>query len=451
MTPHPESRRTSSLFGLLAVLVVIGTLATGLRLPALDGSAASLVGVIFLAFTLSDVTVLVALAAGMVRARPPRLETPKPVSVLVAAWNEREVIERSVRGLLDQEGVELEVIVADDGSTDGTAEVVERAFDDRRVRVVRIPHGGKGAALEAARRVARHPLVATVDADTDLEPGALRRLASVMHGDVVAAGGAVLVKDADTLLGRFQFLEYVKTTWVRAAWAELSMLEQLPGAFSIFDARALERAGGFPIDSLTEDYEVSYRLYDEGSGHPMQIAFVPEARAWTAPPDSLAGFVGQRTRWFAGFLSTLVRFRRLIGRPRTGRFGLLRLPLKCLDTVAPIVGLLGVASLFLTAASSSSASLYLLALPLGSRALSDVGLYLAARSLVGEVSAERAPHFLMGRGGELAYAALDAFSYGILQKLAVLRAYPFAATRVRTWERSRTLAAPRDEAYVPAE
>ena len=475
--PHFERVRpfrgslAGAFFGLLAAVVALGTALAVLRLPTGGNIAVSILGAVLALVTLVDVGALVALAVAMLRRVRSKASPSTPsVSVLVAAWNEREVIERTVRGLLAQGEVELEVIVADDGSTDGTGTVVERAFrDDPRVRLVRIEHAGKGAALEAARRLARHPFIATVDADTDLEPLALARLARALGGDVVAAGGAVLVKDAESTLGRFQFLEYVKTTWIRAAWAELSMLEQLPGAFSIFDAMALERAGGFPLDSLTEDYEISYRLYDEAArtGRTIHIAFVPEARAWTAPPDSLSGFVGQRTRWFAGFLSTLVRFSRLIGRPSAGRFGLIRLPLKCVDAVTPIVGIVGLVSLAATLVLSVmeghlSSLAPVLALPLLARALSDVALYLAARSLVGTL--DRAPRFSLGRlvsgrfvsglWGELLFVAIDALSYGILRQLVVLRAYPFAAARVRTWERSRALpvdVAPDEDAYAPAE
>jgi cellulose synthase/poly-beta-1,6-N-acetylglucosamine synthase-like glycosyltransferase len=419
------SLRSAALLPLAAASLSAGLLALA--------EPASLASALLTALAAFEVLALAALALAMFLRRPTEPEGGTPeVSVIVAAWNERPVIVDTVRRLLAQEGVALEVLVADDGSTDGTAEAVESAFPgEPRLAVLRLPHGGKGAALEAARHKARHRKIATVDADTDLEPGALATLARAVTGDVVAAGGAVLVKDARGWLGRFQFLEYVRTTWVRAAWAELGMLEQLPGAFSMFDAAALERAGGFPLDSLTEDYEVGYRLYDEAaqSGRRMRIAFVPEARAWTAPPDDLAGFVRQRTRWFAGFLSTWARFVHLVLSPRAGRFGLVRLPLKAIDALAP---LLLAASLVTALASGAEAAL---ALPLAVRATTELALFVAADRLA---RAERQrPRFPLGRAGELALATLDGATYALFRALVVLRAYPFALARVRTWERSR--------------
>ncbi len=378
---------------------------------------------------LIEAATLLALAIAMLRPTSRVTRLPRPVSVLIAAWNERDGIVDTVRDVLAQRGIELEVIVADDGSTDGTEAEVKSAFqDDGRVRSVRIDHAGKGAALEAARALARYPRIATIDADTRLEPDALAKLVGAIDGDVVAAGGAVLIAHARSLGERFQSLEYLRTTWVRAAWARLGMLEQIPGAFSAFDSAALEAAGGFPIDSITEDYEVSYRLYDHAGARPMQIALVPEARAFTAPPDDLLGFVRQRTRWFAGFLSTLSRFRRLIFAKRTGRFGMLRLPLKVLDAVGPLLAASATLSLALLVAQGEALSLLVL-LPLVVRALGDLAIFAAARAM--------APGH--GRGAlALCLTALDALTYGVFRQAVVLRAYPFAARRVATWERSRS-------------
>jgi cellulose synthase/poly-beta-1,6-N-acetylglucosamine synthase-like glycosyltransferase len=425
-----DSSRSAALLPLAAA-----SLSGGLLALTEPGSVA---GVLLTAIAAFEVLSLAALSLAMLRRRSPRAasggtpDSAPAVSVVVAAWNERACIVDTVRRLLAQQGVALEVLVADDGSTDGTADLVEEAFRaEPRLAVLRLPHGGKGAALEAARKRARHPLVATVDADTDLEPGALATLVRAVGGDVVAAGGAVLVKDARGGLGRFQFLEYVRTTWVRSAWAELGMLEQLPGAFSVFDAAALERAGGFPVDSLTEDYEVGHRLYDEAarSGRRIHIAFVPEARAWTAPPDDLRGFVRQRTRWFAGFLSTWARFSHLVLSPRAGRFGLVRMPIKAIDAVAPLLLASGLLAAFASGAEAA------LALPLAVRAVTELALFVAADRLA---RAERhRPRFALGRLGELALAGVDGATYALFRGLVVLRAYPFALARVRTWERSR--------------
>lgn len=374
---------------------------------------------------------------------------PPAVSVLVAAWNEASSIERTVRGLLAQEGVTLEVIVADDGSTDGTSDRVPR---DARVRVVRIAHAGKGAALEAARAIARHPIVVTVDADTELAPAALVRIAAAFDDPrTVAAGGAVAIRGARDVFTRFQFVEYVKTTWHRVGWAALGMLEQLPGAFSAFRADVLDRAGGFPLDSLTEDYEVTYRIRRALRGEQILVALVSSARAWTEPPRTLVAFTRQRTRWFAGFLSTLFRFRGLILDRRLGAFGVVRLPIKVLDAVLPLA-LLSTVVLFVHAALSGAPLVSVLgAVLLGARVLVEVLVFRDADALH-VASAGREVAREPSRPGTWLAAVLDAVSYAWLRSVVVLRAYPFALLRIRTWERSREVTRSSNVAVdVPAE
>src|SRR5207249_3851239 len=98
-----------------------------------------------------------------------------PVSIVVPAFDEAVGIERAVRSLASSDYPELEVIVVDDGSTDGTGELVERLGLERLV-VVRQPNMGKPAALNHGTAAARHDLLVLVDADTVFEPEALDRL-----------------------------------------------------------------------------------------------------------------------------------------------------------------------------------------------------------------------------------------------------------------------------------
>lgn len=365
------------------------------------------------------------------------------VSVLIAALDEAASIAATIRSVLAQRGVELEVIVADDGSTDGTADLVRREFGDA-VRVLRLAHGGKGAALERARAVARHPVLVTVDADTELAPSALAELArAFVDPRVEAATGAVVPRDPRGWLERFQITEYLKNTLVRSGWSSLGALDQVPGALAALRASSLDHAGGFPTDSLTEDYEVAFRLYAKAAdeGRRIRIPTVPGARAYTEPPRTLAGLVRQRTRWFAGFLSTLWRFRRLIARPRAFVFGAVRLPLKVIDAVLPPVGLFSLVALVVGLASGEARLTALSALLLLVRAITDLVTQALAIRLHLRSRPANDPAPAPSLGWMLTTAILESWSYAWLKQLAVLRAYPFALWRVRTWERARELPA----------
>lgn len=397
-------------------------------------------------------TMIVVVSAAIRGARPaPAAASLPAVSVLIAALDEARSITLTLRSVLAQRGVALEVIVADDGSTDGTADVVTRAFGDA-VRVLRLPHGGKGAALERARAVARHPVLVTVDADTELAPGALAALAAAfVDVRVEAAAGAVVPRNPRGWLERFQITEYLKNTLVRSGWSALGGLDQIPGALAALRASSLDHAGGFPTDSLTEDYEVAFRLYATAAreGRRILIPTVPTARAYTEPPRTIAGLVRQRTRWFAGFLSTLWRFRSVIARPRAGTFGLVRLPLKVIDAVLPPIGLFSLVSLTMGLVSGqpmlTTLSLFLLAV----RASTDLLIQGLAIRLHRRSRADDDTTPAPALGWMLATALLESWSYAWLKQLAVLRAYPFALSRVRTWERAREL--PAGEEAAPAE
>lgn len=96
---------------------------------------------------------------------------PPPISVVIPCYNGAKYIASTLRSVLAQEGVELEVIVVDDGSGDGSAELVEREFP--QVRVVRQANAGVAAARNQGIRCATHPWVAFIDADDIWLPGKL--------------------------------------------------------------------------------------------------------------------------------------------------------------------------------------------------------------------------------------------------------------------------------------
>jgi hypothetical protein len=197
---------------------------------------------------------------------------------------------------------------------------------------------------------------------------------------------------------------------------------------------------GFPTDSLTEDYELTYRLVDRGvkEGRIPVVATVLGAQAFTDVPVTFKGFVRQRTRWFAGFLSTLFRFRHLIGRPRAGGFGVVRLPLKLVDAVLPLIAF---ASLVVVVRGAFSSSISLSRVAIGLFLLRWVwdllfyGTALRYSKRMGDAVAARrvAPPAWEG----WLYTSTEALTYVWLKHAATLRAYTWAARRARTWEPSR--------------
>ena len=118
--------------------------------------------------------------------KPGLAAAPPPISVLIPARNEEANIGAAVAAVLASEGVALEVVVLDDGSTDGTAAILA-AITDSRLRVATggvLPSGwsGKQHACATLATLARHDLLVFVDADVRLAPDALSRMAGFMAG-----------------------------------------------------------------------------------------------------------------------------------------------------------------------------------------------------------------------------------------------------------------------------
>ena len=112
------------------------------------------------------------------------------VSVVIPTFNRRETVGEAIDSVLSQEGAEVEVLVVDDGSTDGTAEVAQ-AFAPR-VSVIRQANSGAGAARTAGLAATTAPLVAFLDADDRWHPTAAAALGRALnaHPAALVARGA---------------------------------------------------------------------------------------------------------------------------------------------------------------------------------------------------------------------------------------------------------------------
>jgi cellulose synthase/poly-beta-1,6-N-acetylglucosamine synthase-like glycosyltransferase len=270
------------------------------------------------------ISLMIALAA---RHRPdrPRWTSPEPpkVDVLVAAYNEAPVIVRTLESLLAARGVTVHVIVVDDGSGDGTAEVVQDHFGaDPRVELHRKPNGGKASALNVALRHATAPIVVGVDADTQLPTDALKELAVwFAEPRIGAVAGNVQVGNRKGIVTRWQSIEYVTSQNIdRRALARLNAITVVPGAIGAWRREVLEQVGGYQSDTLAEDMDLTWRVRQAG----WVIANEPGALAYTEAPETLAALLKQRFRWTYGTLQCLWKHRAATF--HYGWFGKLSLP-----------------------------------------------------------------------------------------------------------------------------
>jgi poly-beta-1,6 N-acetyl-D-glucosamine synthase len=271
---------------------------------------------------------------------PPVSDNPMPVSVVLAAYNEEQVIARTLRSVLASSYPLTEVIVVDDGSTDGTAERVRAvAKGDSRIRLIQQQNTGKAGALNTGLSAANSEIIVTLDADTVLTKETIERLVRHLAADTTGRLGAVagVVRVGNrrrNLLTRWQALEYLTQIGVeRAAQDVMGAISIVPGACAAWRKAAILDVGGYTEVTLAEDCDLSLSLHRAG----WRVTQDDEAFAYTEVPETVDALLDQRTRWTFGSLQAIWKHRDLLFRPRYGLLGWYVLPQYALAIILPIV------------------------------------------------------------------------------------------------------------------
>ena len=321
------------------------------------------------------------------RALVHHLADPPGISLVVAAYNEELTIVESLRALLALDYPKREVVVVNDGSSDGTLALLQKTFRLVRAPLAYVEHiptaavrgvyrsldepdlvvidkengRGKADASNAGINAASMPGVMALDADTILEPDALSRAVlpfledpstiavgaavGIVNGSRVEGGRVIETRMPRSWLARFQIVEYLRAYLLfRLAMAPANAVPLLSGAFGLVRRDALLEVGGYDRASIGEDMDLTlrlHRLYRERR-QPYRIAFEPDPLCWTQAPEDLRSLRSQRTRWRRGFLQVLAANVRMMGNPRYGAVGLFTLPyLAFFDGLGPLLELAG--------------------------------------------------------------------------------------------------------------
>lgn len=313
----------------------------------------------------------------------------RPLSIILPAYNEEKVIIDSVKALMSLQYPEFEVIVVNDGSTDGTLETLKNEFrliqtnmpvrlsvGHKPIRGVYISYdhqnlividkengGGKFDANNAGVNVARYPLFCVMDADSLLDSEALIRATRLFVDDrsVVASGGIVrllngaVVKDGKVtelhapkkFIERFQAIEYTRGFLSgRTAWNYFNSLMIISGAFGIFRRDMVLEIGGYR-KCIGEDMDLVVRMHKHCKENktPYKILFAADPVCYTQVPAEWKSLLKQRSRWHKGLLDSLVKGRKMFFNPKFGWVGLFGMPyFAFFEAVGPSIEFLGYAS-----------------------------------------------------------------------------------------------------------
>lgn len=321
-------------------------------------------------------------------------EYQPPVSIILPAHNEETSVVSSVRSLLNTVYPEYEIVIVNDGSSDGTRQALIDAFglvqvpeayrcrlqsapvhgvyassSHPNIRMVDKDNGGKADAINAGLNCVRYPLFCVIDADSILQPESLSRVVRpfLEDGRVVASGGVVRVLNGctvkngmlskvglpDRLLPGFQLVEYLRAfLFGRMGWSPVNALLIISGAFGVFYKERVIAIGGYRLDTVGEDMDLVIRLHRNlrEEGRDYRIVFVPDPVCWTEAPSDLASLGAQRIRWQRGLAESLWSNLRLMFSRRGGIAGWIAFPFMLLfEFLGPVIEVTGYVSMIVLA------------------------------------------------------------------------------------------------------
>src|SRR5580692_1461403 len=260
--------------------------------------------------------------------KPAEVASYRPkVAVLIPAYNEEKVIVRTIRAALNSDYPNLRVIVIDDGSKDRTLEVARAAFvaEEKagQVLILTRANAGKAEALNfGIEHIQDAELFVGIDADTIIAGDAISRLVPhFINPQVGAIAGNAKVGNRVNLWTRWQALEYITSqNFERRALDVLGAVSVVPGAIGAWRVSAVREAGGYQIDTVAEDADLTMALLRRG----YRVEYEDMALAYTEAPTNANGLMRQRFRWSFGILQAVYKHSGVFA--RKGALGFVALP-----------------------------------------------------------------------------------------------------------------------------
>ncbi len=243
-------------------------------------------------------------------------DVPLSVSVLIPAWNEEVGIIKTIQSVLDTNYPDLQIVVINDGSTDGTHEIVtrfvadfeEQAGTSASITYLCLANGGKANAMNTALLHANGDIVVTVDADSVMAPDALENLVKCFSDPKVGGvAGNVVVANRQKPIEWMQQMEYLYGFFFKRADSLFNSVYIIGGAAAAYRREVLAELGGFDHSIITEDIEMSTRILKHG----YKTRYAADAVVYTEGPSEIKGLCNQRLRWKYGRLLTFAKHRSL--------------------------------------------------------------------------------------------------------------------------------------------
>lgn len=236
------------------------------------------------------------------------------VSIVVPAFNESNTIERCLGSLINSNYPtnKYEVIVANDGSTDNTAEIVRQFKKNHKstckIRLINRPNKGKATALNyVIRRCAKSSLIMCLDADSYLDTDALRKGAQHFRDrNVVATSANVNILEDGTLLALTQKIEYLMGYHMKKGQDAMGIDYIIGGIGSMFRRGMMKKVSYYDTNTMTEDIDLTMKIFVHKNAN-QRIAFASDCIAYTEAVHTLSALLRQRFRWKYGRAQTFMK------------------------------------------------------------------------------------------------------------------------------------------------
>lgn len=257
------------------------------------------------------------------------------VTIIVPCFNEEKTVGKTLDSLfaLDYPRDRLFIVAVDDGSTDGTLDMLQCFKENVNLKILTKENGGKHTALNLAISESRTEFVGCLDADSYVKPDSLARL--IMRFDrpeIMAVVPSLQVHMPQTIIQKVQKVEYIIGAFMRSILAELDALYVTPGPFSIFRRTVFDQVGYYRRAHNTEDMEMAMRMQSAG----LKIASAHDAVVFTSSPHTVVTLYKQRVRWTSGFLNNIKDYRYMIFNMNYGNIGMFIIPAMLLSVISII-------------------------------------------------------------------------------------------------------------------
>ncbi len=291
----------------------------------------------FISLYLTIFWLLILLDKG-VKIKPAKLKSYPLVTVCIPAYNEEGRIAETIDSVLslDYPKDKIELIIVNDGSKDNTLGDIKstiKNYPGRNIVVIDQKNQGKGAAMNNALKRAKGKFFVPLDADSIVEPEALKIILPHFSTENIAAVLPMIkIQHKSTLMRKIQHCEYLINFFFKRIMNHLNCVHVAPGPFSVYRKDIIQGLGGFDEKCLVEDLEMAVKIQKSN----FEILQILETSVLTKAPGNFIQFYKQRNRWYKGSLLTVFNYRNLLFNRAYGDFGILQLPMVFISAILSV-------------------------------------------------------------------------------------------------------------------